>query len=157
MTTDSVDTGYELLWEHGPFECALIGARGCPIIKRWTLRLPTRVGALRLHWFYPNTADRDPHDHPWPFGTLVVWGHYTDINHAGRHDRLRPGSFRWRSALHTHQTVAGSRGCVTLVFTRPDQREWGFWRGAQWLHYKVYKQLFGAGMVCEPDRDEAPS
>lgn len=154
MTTLTGAPDYTVLWQHGPFECALIGDPVCPLIKRWNLRLPTRLGTLRLHWFLPDTADRAPHDHPWPFWTLVLWGRYLDVARDGTVDRMRPGKVRHRAATHAHQTVAGPRGCLTLVHSRPDTREWGFWHtDGQWWPQKLWRDTFGAGMVCEHRED----
>jgi hypothetical protein len=78
-----------------------IGAPDCPIMNRWTivdekpaatashgqkvmslLPLPkwlTRDYKLMVHHFLPNVEDRDPHDHPRPFWTLVLKGCYFDL------------------------------------------------------------------------------
>lgn len=72
----------------------VIGPPECPILHRWTL-VPWgeytdglgRVGSgrpkknwkLLLHHFLPNADDRDVHDHPRPFVTLVLRGYYDDM------------------------------------------------------------------------------
>lgn len=78
-----------------------IGAPDCPIIRRWTivdekaeatasheqqvttlLPLPkwlTRDHKLMVHFFPPNVEDRDPHDHPRGFWTIVLRGRYLDL------------------------------------------------------------------------------
>lgn len=65
----------------------IIGPPECPILKRWTLipwREPKDDRAearfkLMVHHFLPNADDRDLHDHPRPFWTLVLRGFYDDI------------------------------------------------------------------------------
>lgn len=78
-----------------------IGAPDCPIIRRWTivdekaeatashdqqvttlLPLPkwlTRDRKLMVHFFPANVEDRDPHDHPRGFWTIVLRGRYLDL------------------------------------------------------------------------------
>lgn len=83
-----------------------IGAPDCAIMHRWTLiesspegegaddaafrrhreqtlislpRWLTRDRKLMVHRFLPNTEDRDPHDHPRGFWTLVLRGGYLDL------------------------------------------------------------------------------
>lgn len=142
--TDSVTE----LWKHGPLRCMLIGDPACPILKRWTLRLP--LSALRLHRFYPNTSDRDTHDHPWWFITIVLQGGYDDVHLTGKVDKLRRGSVRFRSAHHAHKTYAGPNGCWTLILSPKASRSWGFFpnRG-KWIPWQKYMQKYGHGMVCD--------
>jgi len=64
----------------------VIGAPDCPLIHRWTLKPwadRKRPGdserwKLMLHHFLSNADDRDVHDHPRGFVTLVLWGRYDD-------------------------------------------------------------------------------
>lgn len=72
----------------GPLKREVIGPPDCPIMVRRTLLGPrSRPGQparpwslkLLLHHFLPNADDRDVHDHPRPFVTLVLWGHYDDL------------------------------------------------------------------------------
>lgn len=81
---------------------------------------------LMLHHFRPH-AEKDFHDHPWDFRTLVLWGGYTDESLAGTDhvvvEHMRPGMTRKRFATHAHRTFS-RRGAVTLVFTWPKSRTW---------------------------------
>lgn len=61
----------------------VIGPPDCPILHRWTLggdrlmrRAPIKV---LLHHFLPDADDRDVHDHPRPFVTVVLRGGYDDL------------------------------------------------------------------------------
>jgi hypothetical protein len=56
----------------------LIGPAECPILWRRTL-LVSRFGKLMLHRFVPGASDRDPHDHPSSFVTIVLRGGYDDV------------------------------------------------------------------------------
>lgn len=137
------------LWKRGPFTCYLIGDPACPILKRITLKFP--LFKVRLHRFFPNTSDRDTHDHPWSFLTIVVQGGYTDVTLDGKVDKMRPGSIRWRSADHAHKTFAGPKGCTTIVIGPHASRTWGFFVDGKWMQWKVYMARFGHGMQCDED------
>jgi hypothetical protein len=135
------------VWEHGPFACYLIGDPACPILKRWRLKLPWIK--VRLHKFFPNTRDRDTHDHPWPFLTICLAGAYEDVRLDGKSDHIRRGSIRWRSATHSHRTFAGPKGCWTIVIGPHERREWGFFPDGKWMPWKKYMTKFGHGMQCD--------
>lgn len=135
------------LWEHGPLACYLIGDPECPILKRYTLKVPFLK--FRIHKFFPNTSDRDTHDHPWAFLTCVVQGSYDDVRLDGKVDHLRAGSIRYRSATHAHKTYAGDKGCTTIVIGPHASREWGFFVNKVWTPWQEYMAKFGHGMQCE--------
>lgn len=54
-----------------------IGPEECPMMRRWIVVSP--LGSVRLHHFLRGDNDRQPHDHPWWFVTLVLRGGYTDL------------------------------------------------------------------------------
>lgn len=56
----------------------MIGPPGCPLMFRRTL-LAGRLGKLLVHRFVPGATDKDPHDHPRPFLTIVLRGGYGDF------------------------------------------------------------------------------
>lgn len=75
-------------WLREPF---IVGPDECPIMYRWAViggASPTskpllfpgfKRWTLKVHHFMPNRDDRDVHDHPWPFLTVVLWGSYDDL------------------------------------------------------------------------------
>lgn len=134
----------------------VIGHEECPIFLRWTL---VKIGKrkLLLHYFLPNSIERDFHDHPWPFTTLVLRGWYDDIHmtpSGPERERLHAPTYASRPALHTHRTMTGHRGCWTIVLTGGWERKWGFWRDGQWWQWRVYEQTFGEGFRCGTDDDD---
>ena len=105
--------------------------------KWWTLP------RLYLHILGRPDEDREYHDHPWGFTTLVLWGGYTETSHifeeigdqyfpTGKHhiDRLGFLSIRKRYATHAHLiTQLHAKRVVTLVMRdNKRQRDWGFWK-----------------------------
>jgi hypothetical protein len=159
----------------------VIGQPECPILHRWTLlqfgrRVQEGSGVARqykllLHHFLPHADDRDPHDHPRSFLTLVLKGGYDDISThyteddvvhkyapvgpstAGLRgvvtDRLRTGSIRFRSAEHQHTTSVHPDGAWTLVLMGPLRRPWGFWPDGLWMPWRQYHEMFGDSMRCD--------
>jgi hypothetical protein len=119
---------------------------GCievPLMTRWIL-LEERWGKIMLHHFHRSDEDRERHDHPWNFWTLILKNGYIEDcpNHFRR---LKPFRLYRRLAVHRHRVVllgdgyGRERDAWTLVFTGPRIREWGFWTAAgEWIHYKRF-------------------
>ena len=100
---------------------------------------PRRMWPFRifLHLINQPDSDRDPHNHPWGFFTVILWGGYweaiykTDEQIRGLANPTMKHwgmfSFGWRPASHVHQVVSLSKPTWTLVFAAPASRGWGFW------------------------------
>lgn len=140
------------------------------------LRQPPRAHKLLLHWFPGRMDDRDVHDHPRAFWTVVLWGWYWDVTPCPRcggsgagtypstkcwpcggsgemRELMHTGRIAHRNATHRHRTEAGSRGALTVVGMGPIVRRWGFWRDSVWWPWKEYRRAFGHGTVCDKDAD----
>lgn len=101
-----------------------LGRPECPYLQRWAIVLG--LFSIRVHHFYRSDDERAYHDHPWWFVTLVLKGGYTDVSDKGD-DHLRPGSVRFRRALHQHTVRTDPGGVWTIILTGPNLRTWGFW------------------------------
>lgn len=126
---------------------------------RWTVFY--RFGVkVTFHHFLPNTDDKDPHDHPSPFVTLVLKGGYwntefwqdSDEQWLMRRDWVGFG-FHYRKAEHMHITVTDERGAWTFVVMGPKERGWGFLRlmDQTWWPYREYVEKFGGTIRCDTD------
>jgi hypothetical protein len=159
----------------------VIGPPDCPIILRWTLLgEPTWPGRwpfkVMVHRFPPNADDRDAHDHPRPFVTLVLRGGYDDdvpcptCRGTARRDatsdplvevpcecgdglvpgdRVRAPALRRRRAEYAHRTRVLPSGAWTVVVMGPVRRPWGFWRAGGWWPFRDYEREFGFAMRCD--------
>jgi len=166
------------------FKNELIGPPGCPIFRRVTLWEARDGSKLLVHRFTPYADDRDVHDHPWGFTTVVLRGSYDDLVPCERcggsgsslpvrvgaagdgscpgcggsglvvGDHMRAGMIRRRRARHRHRTRVGPKGCLTIVLTGRYERVWGFWRGGRWLPWREYERRYGASLRCD-DREVA--
>lgn len=150
-------------------EREVIGQEVCPLMLRWTLLDWGFVKAM-IHYFPAEVSDRDPHDHPRPFVTLVLRGNYRDeswVRIAGGtepdeaqigeivKERIDAGAFRYRPATHLHIVETDAVGCWTLVVMGPIVREWGFVRLASgsWWPWGKYVQKFGGVIRCDAPAD----
>lgn len=104
-----------------------IGPADCPMLRRWVLITP--IGSIRLHNFLRPDDERDPHDHPWWFITILLRGSYVDEttfeDGTVGLDYLRRGSVRFRPAQHRHKVKTYE--AWTLIITGRNARQWGFW------------------------------
>ena len=107
-------------------------------LRRWRL-WQGRFFSIYLHWVSRPDAGRCPHDHPWPFWSLVLWGWYVEEVFALESDavlvRRRLWSLAHRTAYHVHRIAAVSRGgVVTLLVVGSRLRRWGFiGKGGRWV------------------------
>lgn len=132
----------------GPWE--LIGPADCPIMWRRTLASGS-LGKLLWHRFMPNASDKDCHDHPSSFLTIVLRGGYDDVQPDGTTDEVRAPTIRFRRAEHAHITRVGPTGATTLVIMFRKRRPWGFWREGKWYSWRAYEQLFGLNWRCDDE------
>lgn len=149
----------------------LIGPADCPIMWRWTI-LSGRLGKLLLHRFMPGASDKDCHDHPSSFVTVVLRGGYDDVSvcigcegegvrwpddspcqacsgTGTRTDSLRAPTIRFRPAEHAHITKVGPTGATTIVVMGRKRRPWGFWRDGRWWAWRMYELKFGLNWRCD--------
>lgn len=126
----------------------LIGPTDCPIMWRRTL-VSVRLGKLLWHRFMPNASDKDCHDHPSSFVTVVLRGGYDDVQPDGTVDELRAPTIRFRPAEHAHVTKVGPEGATTFVVMGPKRRPWGFWRDGRWWAWRAYERMFGLNWRCD--------
>lgn len=133
-----------------------------PYLTRWHL---IRVGerfALMLHKFHRSDEDRELHDHPWSFITLILtkgyWEHREICQEHDGASALRPclrcklGTVRgikrywyprfsvlFRRAEWRHRVEIKNAPVYTLVLRLGRRREWGFWNKAgQFTHWKLW-------------------
>ena len=92
-----------------------------------------------LHWIRATDDDPGPHDHPWSFFSLLLWGSYTEL--VGQPDnvgwrtvwleKVKLQRCRWLNSKGTrsaHQIVRlHSRTVLSLVVSGPKRKSWGFY------------------------------
>lgn len=114
-------------------------------LRRWRIVQTPWFGIL-LHRIYLPDSDRDPHDHPWDFTSIVLRGGYTEHvywPHATGIGIYKETTWRLLSVHRitrdlAHRITTLQPGTVTLVLTGPRRREWGFWTEDGWVHWRTY-------------------
>ena len=97
-----------------------------------------------LHWIMRPDQDRDPHDHPWNFWSIILNGSYREVVYT---DSLAEGGTytRWsRFSVHrmktnqAHKITEITEPLVTLVLVGRRQRDWGFWTEDGFVPWRDY-------------------
>lgn len=137
MLTKLLYAALGALWRHVDIQ-----KDGQIAIRRWFV-----TPRLYLHHIRQSDNDPDPHDHPWDFTTLILWGGY--LNHMytrGRGARclLMVARTKWlhvydRNAEHCHQVkLSPGRTAWTLVSRGKYRRRWGFIRPTGWVFWREH-------------------
>lgn len=121
-----------------------VSTNGHPFLDRLRV-VQTPWFGIYLHRIHEPDPDRDPHDHPWPFISLILSGSYEEVTFTGPqelgHYQLRKrGSAHFMSTRKAHRITDVQGILWTLVLTGPRIREWGFWTDEGWLHWRDYNQ-----------------
>lgn len=116
------------------FTTKRIGPPDDPYLVRFRI-LQTPFFSIFFHRIFRPDKQREVHDHPWTFFSLILRGRYeedvpTDFpdENGGSLVRRIVRWFNFKRAEGRHTIRSVSRVPVwTLVFTGPERREWGFW------------------------------
>lgn len=131
----------------------LIGGADDPYIRRWWVIPRNRWFNLYLHEILRSDDDRALHDHPWLNASILVHGCYFEhrIEAGGIHRRVLRWAgqvvFRRARTAHRLEVIPGKR-MVTLFFTGPAIRHWGFHcPDAGWRHWEDFTDPEDRGLV----------
>ena len=119
----------------------VIGDQAHPYMLRWHLFRWRHFPRIYIHKFLRSDDDRAPHDHPWWFVSILLWGSYVEhrwidgVRQVRRRTApsiaFRPISTRHRVELteewYDMNSRYGLRPAWTLIVTGRDVRGWGFW------------------------------
>ena len=93
---------------------------------------------IRFHHILRSDVDRDLHDHPWPFVSLILDGTYLETTESGV-KQYSEGDLLIRSAETLHRLTLPESSVWTYVVTGPVQRTWGFMTEYGWMaHYDYF-------------------
>lgn len=139
---------------------------GTPYLYRWHMIPRNPLLNLYLHEYWADDEDRALHDHPWWSaslmltgslievyqGELAMIGPYGDrqVTPVERTRVIREGTLVTRSSTFAHRLIVPDKGSMTLFFTGPRIRTWGFLCGKGWMHYKEFtaKDASGRARGC---------
>ena len=124
-----------------------IGPHHDPYMLRWRLFPANRWGNLYLHWFRHNDEDRALHDHPWKSMSIMLWGKTTEVYGNFLYPAHRSTPLFWpvfRSAEFAHRIIVHRRA-LTLFFTGPRVRDWGFLCPKGWRPWQEFVDMKNPG------------
>jgi hypothetical protein len=113
--------------------------------KRWRV-LSTPWFEVYIHYIAKSDEDKHLHDHPWNFGSLILWGGYKEktVKNGNTEWRTRlAGSFSYKKATDCHH-INLIRPTWTLVFAGQRYKEWGYSTEHGWMsnvEYRLFKSL----------------
>ena len=128
-------------------------------LRRWWIVPRNEQQNVYLHEILRDDDDRALHDHPWANTSMLLIGRYREITPEGTFVREAGSSVhRPAEALHRLELIDGVPA-VSLFFTGPKVREWGFACPNGWVHWQdftggVNGELVGRG-CGEHDMAEA--
>ncbi len=97
---------------------------------------------LRIHKILRSDNDRELHDHPFSFVSVILWGGYTQHTISSFDGRdierfYRPGSVIFRRAEDAHRLTLKTP-TWTFVIRGRMRRDWGFHTSDGWVHYRKF-------------------
>lgn len=120
---------------------------GSLYMRRWRL-LHNRFFGLRVHNIVRSDADRELHDHPFSFVSIILAGGYWEHTVDGRKTWYGPGSVIFRSAdvLHRleldksypNEPMSVECPAWTIVLRGPETRVWGFLTDKGWVEADAF-------------------
>lgn len=105
-------------------------------MDRWYILPRNKEQNVYLHRTMQNDGDV-MHDHPWDNTSLLIWGSY--IEETPTDNFLRsPGDVIHRKAEDAHRLILVGDYTISLFFTGPKRREWGFLCPNGWVDWKTF-------------------
>lgn len=92
---------------------------------------------VRLHHICMSDPDRDLHDHPWDFVSVVLTGAYCETTVEGSATYSAPAVIA-RKAETLHRLTLLEGPMWTYVVTGPVRRRWGFATPDGWVDWAEY-------------------
>lgn len=118
------------------------------LMPRWTLQADERGHlmpkawmpvSIRIHHICRPDHDRDLHDHPFNYRTIILRGGYTEEDVFGRYHVREPGDTAAATAQTFHRIAEVSTGGVWTLFIMGKRvNPWGFLVGGRKVHWRTY-------------------
>lgn len=128
------------------------------LIRRRLIQTP--LFGVYVHGIHEDDGNRDPHNHPWSFLSIVLRGEYRERYYAdpiGARLSYVTKTHR-RFSIHrmgrkaAHRIVYAAPGLKTLILVGPRKESWGFFRekkdrslvvGGTFVDWKDYEREIG--------------
>ncbi len=120
---------------------------GVPYLFRRRL-IQTPWFGVYLHDIFEPDADRDPHNHPWTFISIVLRGSYTEALHPipwvvptlSREQTWRRWSVHRMTRASAHRITYAEPGLKTLIVTGRRRANWGFFTDLGFVKWQDYER-----------------
>jgi len=120
---------------------------GSGYLERWWVVPRNDFSNVYLHRFSGSDEDRALHDHPWASTSVLIAGRYIEHTPAGQAMR-GAGDVIQRRASDAHRVeILPGETAVTLFFTGPVERQWGFLCPQGWVHWRDFTDPTDEGLV----------
>jgi hypothetical protein len=137
----------------------IVSKEGVVHFRRWRL-LSTPWFNIYIHNILHSDEDLHPHDHPWAFISLILWGSYLEEWRGAyedwmyrRYGKLRQdvrsiGSLITHRAKDFHKLTLRTPSVWSLVFTFGKRRpSWGYQTPQGWIDFQAYRELKNEGKL----------
>ena len=112
---------------------------------RWWLLQPSRwlPFSIRIHHIRLPDNDRNPHNHPWNFRSIVLRGWYTEellLPDGGTRSQFAATGKTYTRKINEYHRVAdvGDGGVWTLFIMGRYQTKWGFMVNGEHIYWREY-------------------
>ena len=114
-------------------------------LQRWFIVPRNTESNVYLHRFLRSDDNRALHDHPWANRSWILSGEYVEVMRGSSVTRHEGELTWWRPATLAHRVELVSGPVVTLFFTGPVTREWGFHCPGGWRHWREFVEELPGG------------
>ena len=120
----------------------IVSKEGVVHFRRYRL-ISTRWFNLYVHQICESDHDRDPHDHPWNFQSLILSGGYFEEVFPKLYNReyYYEGDVVQHKATDAHKLTLLTDEVWTLVLTTGRERYWGYQTSKGWVGHEEYRKL----------------
>lgn len=110
--------------------------------------------AVYIHHICKSDMEKDAHDHPWNFSSILLEGAYQEkswcapnFDDEATYNTYYSGDVVKHKATDAHKLTLISDSVWTLVFTSGRERIWGYQTSAGWIDHLTYRQLKNEGKL----------
>lgn len=115
-------------------------------LQRWFVVPRNPFNNVYLHRFLRSDDDRALHDHPWDNRSWVLSGQYVEVTQDGSRVIRKEGDVVERRAIEAHRVeLIDGVPAVTLFFTGPVRRNWGFYCPKGWVPWREFVDVHDGG------------
>lgn len=115
--------------------------------------IETKAFRVYLHRISASDEDKDMHDHPWSFRSLILKGSYTETwttppNWDNPQTRtVRPGDVVKHHHWDAHKLTLNTPVVWTLVLTGDKSHDWGYQTEQGWVDHRDYRAKKNEGRL----------